>query len=93
MVTMIRDWLWAVMVGGAFGLSVGTLIVVCKLSKRILRCEETQDYLAGREVERLLGAWLSDGDGLSAGSARVDDGSRTDADGPLTDGDGPAAGG
>ena len=101
--TAIRNIIWAVMVGGAFGVSIGTLIVVHRLQRRLSRCEDLQSYIASREAARLISDWLrSDGgmvtgssqagDGLSTGSSRAPDGPFPGDGGLPPDDDGPSTG-
>lgn len=103
MMTAIRNMIWAVMIGGAFGMSIGTLIVVKRLQRRLSRCEDLQSYLASREAARLISAWLQSDGEMMTDSSRAGDGPSTGSswapgeplsgdDGLSPDDDGPSAG-
>lgn len=89
---IIRDILWAMMVGCSFGMSVGTLLGLIKLRRRIEQCEDVLDYLAGREAGRLISECLADKDGFMAGPVRASNGPVPDAHGPHPDAHGPGPG-
>ena len=92
MITAIRNIVWAVMVGGAFGVSIGTLIVVRRLQRRLSRCEDLQSYLASREAARLISDWLRSDGGMVTGSSRAPVGPFPGDDGLPPDDDGPSTG-
>lgn len=79
------DMLWGVMVGSALGISIGTLIVVAQLQRRVIRCEAVMEYLCGREAARLIAGCVS----ALADTQQTDDGPHPDVDRPLADDNGP----
>lgn len=80
----------AILIGVAVGISIATLYEVIRLHRRVVRCEDTQEYLISVLAARLIATWLLDANSPATVSARAGDGAPAGDDGAAADADGTA---